>query len=150
MKTSKTPIRCALIGYGPFFGMGLHHGKQINSTPGLEVTAVCDIDPKRLAVAANDFPGIETFTDVDKLLASEVADLCVIILPHNLHGSIGLKCLQAGCHVILEKPMCLTTAEAKAMIDAAEANGVMLTVYHNRRRQADIRRPVLRLGRALS
>jgi len=133
----KSEIGCALVGYGPMLNMGRHHGNQINETPGLKVTGVCDIDAKRLVAALEDFPGIETYTDVDDLLASSAVDLCVVILPHNLHAPVGLRCLEAGRHLVLEKPMCLTTAEARAMIEAAQANNVMLTVYHNRRHDGD-------------
>jgi scyllo-inositol 2-dehydrogenase (NADP+) len=137
MKTTKTEIGCALIGYGPMFGMGSHHGRQINSVPGLKVVAACDIDPARMEAARADFPGIATYTDVDALLTDPRVDLCVVILPHNLHAPVALKLLEAGKHVILEKPMCITTDEAKAMIDLAKASNLMLTVYHNRRHDGD-------------
>jgi predicted dehydrogenase len=119
--------------------MGKLHGDQINAVPGMRVTAACDIDAKRMKQAAEDFPGIETFTDVQKLLQSPNVDLCVIILPHNLHAPVALQCLKAGKHVVLEKPMCITTAEAKAMIDLAKKNDLMLTVYHNRRHDGDFK-----------
>ena len=134
---AKKQIGCALVGYGPAFNMGRLHGNSLQDVAGLPVTAVCDSDPKRLAPAQEDFPGIATYTSVDKLLKDDKVQLCVIILPHNLHGKVGLQCLKAGRHVILEKPMCITTAEAKAMVDAARAQKVMLTVYHNRRQDGD-------------
>lgn len=133
----KKNIGCALIGYGPAFNMGRLHGTALQEQAGLPVTAVCDSDPKRLAAAQEDFPGIATYTSVTQLLKDDNVQLCVIILPHNLHGKVGLQCLKAGRHVILEKPMCITTAEAKAMIDAAKARKVMLTVFHNRRQDGD-------------
>lgn len=139
MPKAKPQIGCALIGYGGAFNMGLHHGTQINSVPGLKVTAVCDLDRQRLAAAQEDFPGIDTYTQMDDLLKSDQVDLCVIILPHNLHAPVGLQCLQAGRHIVLEKPMCLSTAEAQAMIEAAQANDVTLTVYHNRRHDGDFK-----------
>jgi len=132
-------IGCALIGYGAAHNMGQHHGSQINEVPGLKVRAACDVDATRLEVAQKDFPGLEAYTQVDDLLESDQVDLCVIILPHNLHGAVGLQCLQAGRHVVLEKPMCITTDEAQAMIEAAQANEVVLTVYHNRRHDGDFK-----------
>jgi len=130
-------VRCALIGYGGAFSMGRHHGNYINGVPGMRVTAACDLDPARLKAAREDFPGIETYTQVSKLLKSPQVDLCVIILPHNLHAPVAVKCLNAGKHVIVEKPFCITAAEAKRMIAAARKNDVMLTVYHNRRHDGD-------------
>ena len=64
-------------------------------------------------------------------------DLVVIILPHNLHAPMTLKCLQAGKHVVLEKPFCITVAEANAMIDLAREKGLMLSLFHNRRWDGD-------------
>lgn len=137
MPAKMKEVRCALIGYGGAFNMGKLHGEQINAVPGMRVTAACDLDPKRMEQAAQDFPGIETYSEVKALLKSPNVDLCVIILPHNLHAPVALQCLKAGKHVILEKPMCLTTAEAKAMIDLAKQKDLMLTVFHNRRHDGD-------------
>ncbi|HEY3396202.1 MAG TPA: Gfo/Idh/MocA family oxidoreductase [Armatimonadota bacterium] len=139
MPTAKKQIGCALIGYGGAFNMGRLHGTQINDVPGMKITAVCDADAKRLPIAAQDFPGIETYTDVKELLKSPNVDLCVIILPHNMHAPVALQCLRSGKHVVLEKPMCITTAEAKSMIDAATKAGVTLTVFHNRRLDGDFK-----------
>ena len=139
MPAKMKEVRCALVGYGGAFNMGKLHGEQINSVPGMRVTAACDLDAKRMEQALADFPGIETHTDVKALLKSPNVDLCVLILPHNLHAPVALQCLKAGKHVILEKPMCITTAEAKAMIDQARKNDLMLTVYHNRRHDGDFK-----------
>ena len=137
MPRAKKQIGCALVGYGPAFNMGRLHGNSINENPGLRVVAACDTDPARLEAAAADFPGIETYPDLQSLLKSEAVGLCVVILPHHLHGPVGLRCLQGGKHVVLEKPMCLTTKEAKAMVDTARAAGLMLSVFHNRRWDGD-------------
>lgn len=139
MPAKMKEVRCALVGYGGAFNMGKLHGDQINAVPGMRVTAACDLDAKRMEKAREDFPGIATYTEVKELLADPNVDLCVIILPHNLHAPVALQCLKAGKHVVLEKPMCLTTAEAKAMIDLAKKNDLMLTVYHNRRHDGDFK-----------
>jgi|LSQX01.3.fsa_nt_gb predicted dehydrogenase len=135
--TAKKQMGAALIGYGPAFNMGRLHGQSLQEQAGIPVVAVCDTDRKRLAAAQEDFPGIATYTQVSELLQDDKVNLCVIILPHNLHGPVGLQCLKAGRHVVLEKPMCITTAEAKAMVDTAKANKLMLTVFHNRRHDGD-------------
>jgi predicted dehydrogenase len=130
-------VRVGLIGYGGAFNMGLHHGRGIEAVEGMRVTAACDLDARRMKAAAEDFPGIETYTDLGKLAKSPNVDLGVIILPHNVHASAALACLKAGQHVILEKPMCITAAEAQKMIAAARAQDLMLTVFHNRRHDGD-------------
>jgi len=61
----------------------------------------------------------------------------VVILPHNLHAPMTMKCLQAGKHVVLEKPFCITIDEANAMISLAHEKGQMLSLFHNRRWDGD-------------
>lgn len=132
-----TDIRCGVIGYGGAYNMGRAHATYIQETTGLTLTAVCDSDPTRTAVAATDFADIATFNSIDELLASDTIDLAVIVLPHNLHAPVAIQCAQAGKHVVVEKPMCVTVAEADAMIEAARAANVMLSVFHNRRQDGD-------------
>ncbi len=132
-----TEIRCAVIGYGGTFNMGRHHATEMERTDGMKVVAVCDIDPQRLDIAKADFPHIGTYRSVDELLTKEPFDLAVIVTPHNTHAPLALKCLKAGKHVIVEKPMCLTVKEATAMMETAKQKGVMLTVYHNRHWDGD-------------
>jgi predicted dehydrogenase len=129
-------VRAAVIGYGGAFNMGKAHAEWMNKA-GMTTVAACDVDPKRVAQAVDDFPGIRTYTSVDDLLKDPEVDLCVVILPHNLHASVAIQCAEAGKHVIVEKPMCISVAEADAMIAAAEKSGVMLSIFHNRRHDGD-------------
>ena len=129
-----TEIKCAIIGYG---GMAKHHADMMAQTGVMKVVAVCDVEPQRLEVAKSHLPNINTYRDVEDLLAKEDFDLAVIVTPHNTHAPLALKCLNAGKHVVVEKPMCLTVKEATAMIKAAKGKGVMLTVYHNRHWDGD-------------
>jgi len=66
-------------------------------------------------------------------------DLCVIILPHNIHAEVSVQCSRAGKHVITEKPMCITVRQATRMIEAGKKARKMVTVYHNRRRDGDFK-----------
>ncbi len=130
-------VRCGIIGYGGAFNMGQHHINSIQLNPGMRVTAVCDLDPARTQQAKADFPTVETYNDVETMLAQAPIDLVTIITPHNTHAPLAIQALNAGKHVITEKPMCLSIAEADAMIAAAEKNGKMLSVFHNRRWDGD-------------
>lgn len=132
-------INCAMIGYGGAFNMGRAHSNMINAVEGMQTVAVCDVDKTRTAQAAEDFPGIRTYNDVKDLLKDDDVDLCVVILPHNIHAEVAIQCSKAGKHVIVEKPMCITIKQATAMIEAARKSGTMLTVYHNRRRDGDFK-----------
>ncbi len=132
-------IRCGVIGYGGAFNMGRAHANYITETEGLELTSICDLDPKRTEVAQQDFPQITTYNAVEDLLTAPNVDLAVVVLPHNMHAKIALQCLSAGKHVIVEKPMCITVDEATAMIEAGRKSGKMVSVFHNRRQDADYR-----------
>jgi predicted dehydrogenase len=132
-------IRCGVIGYGGAFNMGRAHAEYITQTEGLELTAACDLDPQRTDAAKQDWPHITTFNSVEEFLASPHVDLAVIVLPHNIHAKVGLQCLEAGKHIIVEKPMCVRVDEATAMIEAGRKAGKMVSVFHNRRQDADYR-----------
>ncbi|MCG9896155.1 MAG: Gfo/Idh/MocA family oxidoreductase [Fimbriimonadaceae bacterium] len=125
-------IRAGIIGYGGAFEMGRIHAEQM-AAAGLQVTAVCDSDPARLALAAEQLPGVQTHLDHRLLLADPEIDLVVLILPHHLHAPVSIEASRAGKHVVVEKPMAVTTEEADAMIAAAAEAGRMLSIYHNRR-----------------
>jgi len=130
-------VRAAIIGYGGAFNMGVHHTREMHATGRMKLVAVCDTDPARTDAAKKDWPDIETFNSVDDLLARNKFDLAIVILPHNMHASVAVQCCAAKKHVITEKPMCITVAEATAMINAAKKAKRMLTVYHNRRHDGD-------------
>jgi len=131
-------IRVGLIGYGPQFGMGRHHAGYIAQTTGLEVVAVADINPAALQQARQELgEEILTFDNASKMLAADVVDMCVVITPHNTHARLAIQCLNAGKHVVVEKPMCLSYREAEKMIQAARDNKRMLSVFHNRRWDGD-------------
>lgn len=143
-------IKVGTIGYGGAFNMGRVHLQELLVHRGFEAVAVCDIDPRRAQQAETEFPGIQTYTDVDTMLAQSDVELLVIILPHNLHAEVALKCLEAGRHVVVEKPFALTVAECDAMISAARKNKRMLSTYHNRHWDANIltiRKHLPRIGR---
>lgn len=134
---SERKVKCAVVGYGGAFKMGKAHAQWMNDTGRMVTVAACDIDPDRTAEAAQDFPGIATYGSIEELLASSDAEVVVIVTPHNTHAELGLKALNAGKHVVLEKPMCITADEATAMIEAAKKARVTLTTFHNRRHDGD-------------
>jgi predicted dehydrogenase len=124
-------IKVGVVGYGGAFNMGKAHLTEMQKA-GMMPCAVAEIDPARLAVAQQDFPGIETYTSLDAMLRKSAVKLLAIITPHNTHAKLALRALRAGRHVVCEKPMAITTAECDAMIAAARKSGVVLSTYHNR------------------
>ncbi|RYX82007.1 Gfo/Idh/MocA family oxidoreductase [bacterium] len=128
---SASEITVGVVGYGGAFNMGRQHLRQMQSA-GMTPIAVAEVDPARLAVAAEDFPGIETYSTVEEMLEKSGVNLIVLITPHNTHAPLAIQCLKAGRHVVCEKPLAITTAEVDAMIAAANESDVMVSAYHNR------------------
>jgi predicted dehydrogenase len=124
-------IKVGVVGYGGAFNMGFQH-LSLAREAGMTPTAVCEIDASRLAVAEKDFPGIEKYQDLGDMLKKSAVNLVIIITPHNTHAKLGLQCLKAGRHVVIEKPMAVTTAECDAMINEAKKRDLVISTYHNR------------------
>ncbi|MBI4977485.1 MAG: Gfo/Idh/MocA family oxidoreductase [Spirochaetes bacterium] len=124
-------IKVGVIGYGGAFNMGRGHLNEMKKA-GMTPVAVAEIDETRLAEARKDFPGIETYNSVAKMLSTSNVDIITIITPHNTHAKLALQCLKAGKSVVCEKPFAITTAECDAMIAEAKKKNLLLTTYHNR------------------
>ena len=124
-------IKMGVIGYGGAFNMGKRHFTEARGA-GITPVAVADVDPARLKVAQEDFPGIETYDSPAKMLKGSSVNLVVLITPHNTHARLALQCLRAGRHVISEKPLAITTAECDAMVREAKKRRLVLSTYHNR------------------
>ncbi len=133
MKTFAKPsdIKVGVVGYGGAFNMGRQHLNEMKKA-GMSPFAVCEVDPERLKIAEEEFPGIETYGSLDAMLKKSDVNLLVHITPHNLHFPLAMKCVKAGKHVVTEKPFVVTTSEADRLIAAAEKKGVMVSTYHNR------------------
>ncbi len=128
------PVRVGMLGYG---AIGSEHAIAIAATTGLELVVVCDPNPLRVAAARELVPLLRGHSDGDDLLADDGVDLVVVSTPPNTHADWVLRALQAGKHVVVEKPFCLTVAEADRQIAAAASAGLTLAVYQNRRWDPD-------------
>jgi len=124
-------IKVGVVGYGGAFSISIWHIKEIKQA-GMTLVAIADTDPKRVKVAKKDFPGVQTYTSLGGMLKKSDVDLVVIVTPHNTHAPLALQALRAGRHVVVEKPLAITTAECDAMIAAAKKNKVLISTYHNR------------------
>jgi predicted dehydrogenase len=129
-------INVVVVGYGSAFGMGHRHSEEIRAADGLKLVGVCEPNDERRAAAA-ETEGVPTYEQLDDVCADDDVDMVSLIVPHHLHASLAVQAMEAGKHVLTEKPMCVTTEEADEMIAASEDNDVMLTVYHNRRWDPD-------------
>ena len=126
-------MKYALIGCGRISPNHLAAAK----TNGLEIVAVCDLVPERmeqrLKEAALSKNEVHTYTDYRELLKKEKPDLVAIATESGKHAEIALECIEAGCNVIIEKPIALSVADARQMIAAAEKREVKLCVCHQNR-----------------
>lgn len=133
---SKT-MNVAAIGYGGAFNMGKMHLESC-TVARLTPVAVCDLDPGRTATAKQELgEHVETFNRVEDLLEKSDAELCIIITPHNTHAPLAVQCLDAGRHVVTEKPFTITVDEATRVIEVSRRTGKLATVFHNRRWDGD-------------
>jgi predicted dehydrogenase len=126
-----------IVGYGPLGGMGYHHGLGVTRTEGLELVAVVDPNLERRKVAETDFPGVRTYASLAELAGDDDVEIAFVATPPAHHAALTLDLLRAGRHVVCEKPLCLTVAEADRIIQMARASERMLTVHQNRRWDPD-------------
>ena len=124
-----------ILGYAP--SVGRLHGIAAEHTQGLHLVAACDLDPQRLHQAITDFPAIATYADAAEMGADPAVDLVVIATAPNSHSSLSTQMLQAGKHVLCEKPLALSQAETRAMQDAALTQRRHLSCHQNRRWDPD-------------
>ncbi|MEA2068337.1 MAG: Gfo/Idh/MocA family oxidoreductase, partial [Verrucomicrobiota bacterium] len=129
-------IRAGVIGMGFMGGVHLRNWQALD---GADIAAVCDANP--IAGAAKqgnidaspdalDLDGVAVYTDAAEMLANENLDAVSIALPTHLHKAVSIQCLEAGVHVLCEKPMALNTPDCDAMIAAASKAGRHLMVAH--------------------
>lgn len=120
-------IKTAIIGAGYIADW---HAQALQSTDDAELVAVCD----RSASAAEAFAeayGLVAYTDLDELLSMDVCDAVHILTPPSSHADLAVKCLEAGKHCFVEKPVALSFEETKRISDAAKAAGKTFAAGHN-------------------
>jgi predicted dehydrogenase len=133
-------LRVGIVGLG---FMGRMHYRCWKGLPGASVAAVCEASPAVLAAAGKpqagniggaaehiDLDQVAVFSDLDELLKSGSVDALSITLPTFLHPDATIRALNAGVHVLCEKPMALTVEECDRMIDAAKAADRVLQIGH--------------------
>jgi predicted dehydrogenase len=130
----RSPVGVALVGYG---AIGRAHAEAIEAVPGLRYAAVCDRNPSRQAEAQVLYPGVRGCGDLADVARDAGVDVAIVSTPPNTHAQVAAALLEAGKHVVLEKPFCLTTGEADRLIALAAGQARSLTVYQNRRWDPD-------------
>ena len=125
MSTS-SPLRVAVIGLGQ---MGAVHAAIVHEHPQAELVAVADLDAERLQRLADE-TGATPYRDFRTLFDEAEIDALSICLPDELHLEPVVAAAERGLHVLVEKPLATDMVQARTMIDACEANDVLLMVAH--------------------
>ncbi|MEA2404281.1 MAG: hypothetical protein QOE08_928 [Thermoleophilaceae bacterium] len=129
-------LRTAIVGYG--LAGGVLHAPLIALTPGMAVTTVVTRDPDRAERVRREHPGAEAIGSADELWARpDEYDLVVIASPNDSHAPLAGAAIDAGLPVVVDKPLALSAAQARELVEHAERAGVMLTVFQNRRWDSD-------------
>ena len=128
-------VRVGILGYAPWLGQV--HGTGVGETAGLTLGAVCDLAPPRRTQAALDFPGVRVFEAPGQLAADPDIDLVIVATPPNTHAALSVELMEAGKHVVCEKPLALGRREADRMVEVSQAMGVHLGCHQNRRWDPD-------------
>ena len=116
--------------------MGTAHAQYIsqNAVAGATLAAVCDTNPQRLAWAEQNLGAqVQTFGDVDELLASNSVDGVLIATPHYNHPTTAIKAFEHGLHVLIEKPAGVYTKQVREMNEAAAKAGTVFGIMYNQR-----------------
>ena len=126
------PLKVGIVGYG--FATKTFHAPLIHSVCGLELAAISSSNPEKVAA---DLPEIDVAPSPQALFARPDIDLVVIPTPNATHAPLAAEALAAGKHVVVDKPFTLDAPEARDLLRRAEQAGRVLSVFHNRRWDAD-------------
>src|SRR5262245_33865044 len=120
-------VRVAVAGAG-YWGPNLI--RNFVASPDTTLVAVCDRDPDRLAKALSGYPGVEGVHQFDELIGRADIDAVAIATPVDTHAPMALAALEAGKHVLVEKPLAASVRDAEQMTATAVRVGRVLMVDH--------------------
>src|SRR5688572_4917314 len=120
-------MRFGLIGFGAW---GKFHAASIVKARGAELAAVAAASEATAAAARTAYPQAAVHRDWRRVIEDNSLDAIDIVVPNHLHAEIAVAALQAGKHVLLEKPMASSVADCDRIVAAAQRSGKVLTVGH--------------------
>lgn len=133
---SAQPLRVLLFGYG--LAGRVFHGPLLTADGDYTIDVIVTSDPTRAAAARAEHPGARVVADAHAAFAlAGDCDLAVVCTPNNTHVELARRSLDAGLHVVVDKPLALTVREAEELVAAADDAGRTLTVFQNRRWDGD-------------
>ncbi|HCB1499208.1 TPA: oxidoreductase [Klebsiella michiganensis] len=125
-------IRVGLIGYG--YASKTFHAPLISGTPGMTLAAVSSSDESKVLA---DWPVVKVVSEPGQLFSDPNLDLIVIPTPNDTHFPLAKAALEAGKHVVVDKPFTVTLSQARELDVMAKKEGRLLSVFHNRRWDSD-------------
>jgi scyllo-inositol 2-dehydrogenase (NADP+) len=125
-------VPVGLLGYGT--AGSIFHAPVIKAVPHLRISAVMT---SRVEQVARDLPGVVAVATPEQIFDDPALELVVIATPNPTHAELAQRALRAGKHVVIDKPMTTSSADADALIDLAQERGRLLSVYQNRRWDGD-------------
>ena len=125
-------IRVGLIGYG--YASKTFHAPLISGTPGMTLAAVASSDENKVHA---DWPAMPVVSGPERILNDPNIDLVVIPTPNATHFPLAKAALEAGKHVVVDKPFTVTLSQARELEALAKSGGRLLSVFHNRRWDSD-------------
>lgn len=123
------PLGIGIVGVG---GIALSHMAALRTMTSARLVAVCDVDAARAAEVAHA-ERCAGYGSAEELLADDAVDAVIVCTPNMTHESLGLQVLEAGKHLLMEKPLALTPDGARAVAAEADARGLALAVGHSHR-----------------
>lgn len=132
---SDRDIRVGLIGFG--LAGSVFHAPLISTTPGLALAAIVTGSPERVEQARTEHPDALVVATPEQLWDAGGVDVIVIATPNTSHAPLALAAISHGVAVVVDKPLAISAEQATSVIDAADAAGVLLTVFQNRRWDGD-------------
>jgi len=128
-------LRIGVIG----LGIGRHHIQSYQTNPRAEVVAIADQDEARLKEIGEQFSIKQRYQSAEEMLAKEQLDIVSVCTPNKFHAPLTIAALQAGAHVLCEKPMAMNAAEAQQMLDVAKSTGKRIMINFSYRFTPDAR-----------
>lgn len=119
-----TKLRVGTIG----LGMGSGHVKQFQEHDGVSMVAIADLNEELLNTRGDELGIEKRYTSPEEMIAKENLDIVTVAVPNKFHKPLTIMALEAGCHVICEKPMAMSAAEAEEMVAVAEKAGKRLMI----------------------
>ncbi len=126
-------VRVAILGCG---GMSGEHAKRFAKNPDVEIVGLCDVSTDVVEKyiernLSNYSPKPAVFSDAAQMYSETKPDAVTIVTPHTMHFDHGMQALEAGCHVLMEKPMVTDSSQAHALKEAVEKAGKIFVVGYN-------------------